>query len=199
MFAGAVLAGGSSSRMGRDKAGLTPPDGDGRPLVTRSAEALVGAGIGDVVVVGGDAQAIGSLGLEWVADRWPTAGPLGGLVTVLAELGGGGASHAVVLACDLLAPNPDSVLAVMAATVGSPGRVTVPLVEGRRQWMHACWPVSSLPVLQAGFSEGERSLHRLAVAIGVTDVAGIDPASVADADKPGDLLRPDSSAGSGDR
>ena len=72
---GAVLAGGSSRRMGRDKAFLKV---DGTPLVSSVAgvlDAVVDAG---VVVVGGDVDGIRNLGLRNVPDLHPGHGPLGG-------------------------------------------------------------------------------------------------------------------------
>src|SRR5688500_7809469 len=94
-FSGAVLAGGRSIRMGRDKALL--PVG-GRALVTIAADALRDAGASEVLVIGGDAVALQDLGLTLVVDRWPGEGPLAGLATALA------AAHdevVAVLACDL--------------------------------------------------------------------------------------------------
>ena len=50
-FAGAVLTGGRSSRMGRDKATLPV---DGVPMAARVADALRRAGAEPVLAVGGD-------------------------------------------------------------------------------------------------------------------------------------------------
>jgi molybdenum cofactor cytidylyltransferase len=59
VIAGIVLAAGTSTRMGRQK--LTLPMPDGRPLVRVAVEQILGAGLADVVVVvGSDAEAIGS-------------------------------------------------------------------------------------------------------------------------------------------
>ena len=74
-FAGAVLTGGRSSRMGRDKATLPV---DGVPMAARVADALRRAGAEPVLAVGGDQAALEALGLTWVADRHPGEGPSGG-------------------------------------------------------------------------------------------------------------------------
>ncbi|TML12241.1 MAG: hypothetical protein E6G39_12150 [Actinobacteria bacterium] len=80
---GAVLAGGSSSRMGRDKALIEVA---GEPLVQRVARALTAAGAERVVVIGGDRRRIEALGLEVVADRFPGEGPLGGVLTAMSAI-----------------------------------------------------------------------------------------------------------------
>ena len=70
---GVVLAGGLSSRMGRDKALLS---WQGRPLIERQLDVLREAGVDDVCV-SGDRAAYGG-----IVDALPVAGPLGGLAGV---------------------------------------------------------------------------------------------------------------------
>ena len=70
---GVVLAGGLSSRMGRDKALLA---WQGRPLIERQLAVLHEAGV-DAVCVSGARAAYGG-----IADALPQAGPLGGLAGV---------------------------------------------------------------------------------------------------------------------
>src|SRR5262245_1565825 len=93
-FSGAVLTGGASRRMGRDKALV---EVDGRPMAGRVAAALREAGAAEVQAIGGDAAGLGELGLDVVPDRFPGEGPLGGIVTALSA-----ASQpvTVVVACD---------------------------------------------------------------------------------------------------
>ncbi len=184
-FAGAVLCGGASRRMGRDKALL--PVG-GRALALRVADALRDAGAGAVTAVGGDLAALAALGLPTVADRAPGEGPLGGILTALAEAAAG-QPVVLVAACDLVAPDAAALSATVAALAADPaGDVAVPTVDGRRQWMHAAWRTGTAGPLAAAFAAGERAVHA-AVAAGalrVVDVA-VDPAAVADADTPAEL------------
>lgn len=73
-----VLAGGSSSRMGQDKALLALA---GQPLVLRTANLLAPL-VGSVTVIGDPAR-YSSLGLAVVPDDAPGLGPLGGIATAL--------------------------------------------------------------------------------------------------------------------
>jgi molybdopterin-guanine dinucleotide biosynthesis protein A len=90
---GFILAGGESSRMGRDKALL---ELDGVPLLVRTAR-LVESVVGPPTVVG-NPEAYQSLGLRVIGDDWPSAGPLGGIVTALRA---SSAPWNLVVACDL--------------------------------------------------------------------------------------------------
>jgi molybdopterin-guanine dinucleotide biosynthesis protein A len=181
-FAGAVLCGGASRRMGRDKA-LVPVAG--RALALRVADALRRAGAADVTAVGGDLAALGALGLPGVPDEAPGEGPLGGVLTALAAAAAG-RPVVFVAACDLVQPDPAAVGATVAALDADPaGDVAVPVVGGRRQWMHAAWRTRAAPPLAAAFAAGERAVHAAVAAAGlrVVDVA-VAPAAVADADTP---------------
>ena len=73
-IAGIVLAGGKSSRMGRDKALL---EYKGRPLLHHMMGLLRAAGLSDIFV-SGDLP-----GYPCVPDASPAAGPVGGIVSVI--------------------------------------------------------------------------------------------------------------------
>ena len=183
-FTGAVLTGGRSRRMGRDKALL---EVGGRPLATLAGDALRGAGAAEVLAVGGDGEALAGLGFRAVADRWPGAGPLGGVVTALEAAG---EDVVVVLACDLPGVTVAAVAAVLDGLAGG-ADAAVPEVEGRRQVLLAAyrrWPC--LPVLAAALDAGERAVHRALAPLVVAPVTLVDPAWAADVDTPADLARP---------
>jgi molybdopterin-guanine dinucleotide biosynthesis protein A len=90
---GFVLAGGRSSRMGREKALL---EIGGVPLIFRTAR-LVESVTGSATVIG-ESAGIRALGLRCVADEWPGAGPLGGIATALRV---SAAAWSLVVACDM--------------------------------------------------------------------------------------------------
>jgi molybdopterin-guanine dinucleotide biosynthesis protein A len=93
MAAGFVLAGGPSSRMGRDKALL---ELRGVPVLVRTVS-LVESVIARPTVVG-HLDRYRSLGLHTIADDWRSAGPLGGIATALRA---SEALWSLVVACDL--------------------------------------------------------------------------------------------------
>jgi molybdopterin-guanine dinucleotide biosynthesis protein A len=75
-----ILAGGASSRMGRNKALL---ELEGEPLVLRAARAATEAGLGVTVI--GPPNLYAPLGLESIPDDEPGLGPLGGIATALSH------------------------------------------------------------------------------------------------------------------
>jgi molybdopterin-guanine dinucleotide biosynthesis protein A len=77
--AGFILAGGESSRMGRDKALLRLR---GVPLILRTAR-LVESALHHPPTIIGPSQPYRNLGWRVVEDDWPGAGPLGGIATAL--------------------------------------------------------------------------------------------------------------------
>src|SRR4051812_26176471 len=95
--------------MGTDKALL---EVDGLARARRVADALGDAGASRVVAVGGDAVQLERLSLEVVRDLPPGEGPLGG---ILAALETTDEEVVVVLACDLPAPDPSAITAVVEA------------------------------------------------------------------------------------
>jgi molybdopterin-guanine dinucleotide biosynthesis protein A len=170
--------------MGVDKALLVV---DGEPMVVRAAAALADAGASEVSVIGGDAGVLASLGLRTVADRWPAEGPLGGLVTAL---DGARADVVVVLAADLLRPDPAAIRGVVDVLARVDGAdLAVPIVDGRAQWLHAAWRRGCRGHLEQEFAAGERAIHRAVAASGlvVVDATDLPAAAVADADTPDQL------------
>jgi len=188
----AVLCGGASRRMGRDKALLVV---EGAPMARRVAVAALEAGAATVITVGGDAgglrEALAGWDVRIVPDRYPGEGPLGGLLTALGNLGELDEDVGLVVSCDLLAPDPSTMAATVAALATGAGDVAVPEVEGRRQWLHAAWRRSARvgEGLAATFAGGERSVHRAVTQARLTvlDVPDVAPGAVADADTPDDL------------
>jgi molybdenum cofactor guanylyltransferase len=178
-FAGAVLAGGRSSRMGRDKALI---DLGPRRLIEVAIDALWQAGATDVVVVGGDGDAITALGHHWVADRHRGEGPLGGIITALDAAAD---DPVVVLACDHVAADARAVYALLGG-LGT-ADLAMPIVHGRPQTMHAVWRRRTLGHLTRRFEAGDRAVYRAIDGLAVVMVDGLDPSWFLDADTPDDL------------
>jgi molybdopterin-guanine dinucleotide biosynthesis protein A len=88
-----VLAGGESSRMGRDKALMNL---NGAPLVVGAVRLAASIAPGAAVI--GAAERLAGLGLTVLPDDYPGAGPLGGIATALRSTA---APWNLILACDL--------------------------------------------------------------------------------------------------
>jgi molybdopterin-guanine dinucleotide biosynthesis protein A len=162
-FAGAVLTGGRSRRMGRDKALLAV---DGVPLAVRIATALRESGADPVVAVGGDGAALAAVGLAWWPDQHPDEGPLGGLLTAFAMLD---AAIVVALATDLPDVTPATVVALVEAI--GPHDVAVARTD-RLEPLCAAWRVeTSGPALAEAFAGGERAVHRVLGELDVVEVS----------------------------
>ncbi|MDE0701595.1 MAG: molybdenum cofactor guanylyltransferase [Acidimicrobiaceae bacterium] len=178
-FEGAVLAGGASRRMGTDKAFIEIDD---VTLLQGAVSALYDAGATSVIVVGGDAQKVESLGLIHVADCWPSEGPLGGIITALRNTS---ADTVAVLACDLTRPSAAAITAVREAL--GEADVSVPVLDGQTEWLHAVWRRSSLEKLERSFSAGERAPKRAVNELRVNQFLDGNPRWFQDADYPDDL------------
>ena len=178
-LAGAVLVGGHSRRMGRDKAML---EVDGHPMAERVARALEAAGVSDVVFVGGDAR---PLGRRHLADRYPGQGPLGGLLTAL---GGLEADLVVVAACDL--PWLDA--ATIEALLSGLGTADVAVARtDRLEPLCGMWRRSTtLEVVESAFAGGERAIHRALAGLRVVEVP-VAPRALTNVNAPEDLLETD--------
>ncbi|MEM9202578.1 MAG: molybdenum cofactor guanylyltransferase [Actinomycetota bacterium] len=179
---GAVLAGGASRRMGRDKAFI---EVDGVSMLDRAMTALSNATADPVVVVGGDRDRIEAAGHRFVEDRYPGEGPLGGVITALDALD---TELVVVLACDLLAASPVAISSLIG-TIGDADLV-VPVVEGHAQWLHTVWRRSTRSSLAQAFADGERAPRRAIDGLSVIEVLDGSPCWYADADTPADLPEP---------
>jgi len=173
---GAVLAGGRSSRFGRDKATAAF---EGVTMLER-VRATLARVTGEVVVIGGE-------GSE-VAEPEPGAGPLQAVIAALREARRRGAEAVVVLACDLPVID-EATVARLAAPLGD-GRVArVPRVGGHLQVLAARWEVAALEGLERAWDEGERSLRRACARLAVSIEDDLEARALADVDTPSDLAR----------
>lgn len=124
-ISGIILAGGTSRRMGTDKALLRLPDGS--TLLARTVQILREV-VDDVVVAGRDIFPPEIAPVTAVPDIGPTRGPLGGLVTGLCHAR---YQWAFVLAVDLPLLKADTLRALMVFRPEA--EAVVPVVSGRPQ------------------------------------------------------------------
>jgi molybdopterin-guanine dinucleotide biosynthesis protein A len=160
---GLLLAGGSSSRMGADKAELRF---EGEPLVRLVADLLARA-CGEVAVASGDGRRLAWLGLPQVADVVPSAGPLAGLV---AGLEVARTELVAVVAVDMPFASP-AVLELLAERWDGQDAV-VPRSDAGLEPLHAVYARAAAGRLRAALESGERSVQR---ALAGMDVLVVEP------------------------
>lgn len=180
MTAGAVLCGGSSRRMGTDKALVELA---GETLAGRVGDALEAGGCSPVVLIGGDQRLLARLGRPTVADRWPGEGPGGGLLTALAALDD---DLVVVAACDIPLLDAATVRRLIEAVVSHPETDVAVAATGRSQQSLTCWRRAARPTLETCWAHGARALHELVAAVRHLDVT-VAPRSVVNVNTPADL------------
>lgn len=146
---GVLLTGGTSTRMGTDKASMEVA---GVPLARRVADAL--AAVTELVVEVGD----GTSGLPAVREDPPGTGPLAAVATGWQELvrRSGEKRPVLVVACDL--PEVTAGLLGWLAAHRAPGSV-VPMLDGFAQPLCARWSVGDLEAAVERVGAGERSLR----------------------------------------
>lgn len=144
---GVVLAGGRSTRMGRDKALL---ELDGVALVERAAATLREV-CAEVLIASGDGARLGRPGE--IADALADAGPLGGLLAALEA-----ARHPLVAVVAVDMPHASAqVLRLLAAALDG-ANAAVPVVDGRAHPLHAVYATRTLPGLRGYVERGGRSV-----------------------------------------
>ncbi len=170
----AILAGGQSRRMGRDKAWIDL--GDGRPLVRRVIDA-VSVVADDVLIVAND-ERYRTLGPRVVPDAHPGAGVLGGIATAIAS-----ARHpaVIVVACDMPFVRPEALRSLVALADG--WDAVVPLVRGERHPLHALYTRGCLVLFEQAIVAGRlrviSALEELRVrTLGEAELSAVDPGLV---------------------
>src|ERR1700719_2326558 len=147
-----VLAGGQSSRMGRDKAMLTL---GGRTLLARAVQTL--RGVASEVVVLGERRALEGADRA-IADLHPGCGPLGGIEAALRDLGSRpGAEWACFLPVDipfLPAGLYAAMLRYWLAAAASGARIGYVRVDGVAQPLVSLIHGSALPYFELALEKG---------------------------------------------
>ncbi|MBD5417235.1 MAG: molybdenum cofactor guanylyltransferase [Desulfovibrio sp.] len=155
--AGAVLAGGRSTRMGRDKAEIAL---SGETLLARAWRLVAGLVAPAWVCC---SQACPRAGYPCLLDEEEEEGPARGVAAALHAAQGHGARRVLILACDLPLLTRQLLVALLEAK-GQPGSlatVYASAATGRAEMLVGVYAVAALPYLQAGLARGERSLFRL--------------------------------------
>jgi molybdopterin-guanine dinucleotide biosynthesis protein A len=147
---GFILAGGESSRMGRDKALL---ELGGVPLVVRTAR-LVESVAGPPTVIG-NADAFRPLGLRAIEDDWPGSGPLGGIATALRA---SSAPWSLVVACDLPYLSKPWLDFLVARALASEGAAVLPMNTRGAEPLCAMYHKRCEPAIREALESGTRKV-----------------------------------------
>jgi molybdopterin-guanine dinucleotide biosynthesis protein A len=152
---GYVLAGGGSTRFGRDKA---LAEIDGIPMVLRMRELLATVTGGVNVVAARDKY--NNLGVSALTDRWPGEGPLGGILTALraTKKSGNGVEWSLLIGCDMPFLTRAWLTYLVERSLASPAEVVVPRSTNGLEPLCACWRGTGTETLQRAFDRGVRKV-----------------------------------------
>jgi molybdopterin-guanine dinucleotide biosynthesis protein A len=149
--AGFVLAGGRSSRMGRDKA-----------LLPWKGSTLIQSVAGEVFRAAGSATVIGSpelyekLGFPVISDKIEGCGPLGGLYTALSVTT---ADWNVLVACDMPAVTHQLLEELLAAAEASGADALLPQTPGGLEPLCAVYHARLLPAVESAIQSKLFKMH----------------------------------------
>ena len=156
---GYLLAGGASSRFGRDKALVRFGEA---PLLLEIVK-LAQTCTADVTVVAG-VQKYGELGgeLQIIEDRWPGEGPLGGIITALEHTAGinPACRWNLILSCDMpfLTREWLQFLVDRARTSAAENQVILPHSTHGPEPLCACYRTDAAAALKGVFDRGVRKV-----------------------------------------
>ena len=131
-FSLAIIAGGQSRRMGRDKAFV---DLGGKPLIEHVIERSAELGLAETILITNKPAQHAHLGLPMYRDILPDKGSLGGIYTALVQAQN---PDVLVLACDMPFVNTD-LLRYMVGQICADTDIVVPTVDGYPQGLHAIY------------------------------------------------------------
>jgi molybdopterin-guanine dinucleotide biosynthesis protein A len=148
--AGYVLAGGASSRMGRNKALL---NFGGEPLVVRAASVVAATGIGVTVV--GPPELYEPFALRAIPDDEPGLGPLGGIATAL---GHSDRPWNLILAVDLPNVTAEWLAALLDRAFGSAADAILPRSERGLEPLCSVYHRRCLAPIRSALGRGVRKI-----------------------------------------
>jgi molybdenum cofactor guanylyltransferase len=164
IFHGFVQAGGRSTRFGEDKALVKL---NGKTMLERTGKLLESV-CDDVTIVSAPGRYNES---RWpvLADRWPSEGPLGGILTALHSIDPFSDANlakdkqhdcpfALILSCDMPFLTQEFLRFLMDRAIHSEAQVIVPECSERLEPLSASWCVGALEALQAAFDAGVRKV-----------------------------------------
>ena len=182
-LAGVVLAGGASRRMGRDKAGLPHPGGDGRTMVEHTVDVLA-ARCDPVFVIAAPGQPLPPLpSAQVLRDEVRGIGPLLATGRGLRAAAAAGAEYAFVSACDM----PNLSVGLIDALAGRRGLDAVLPWDGRDHYLAGIYRTALAPRIEALIAAGERRMRALTDSV-LTQRVVLSTPALANVNSPSDLM-----------
>lgn len=166
-YAAAVLAGGASTRMGRDKALI---EMEGTSLIERQLRLLASLRPAELWLSGRYLLSGMPAGIRTVPDRVAGQGPLGGLDAVLSSMG---AAQVLVIAVDMPCLSEPFLRALLDARID--GKGIVPLAADGLEPLAAVYPSAVLPVVERRLTEGLLSLRAFVEECCALDLVSVWP------------------------
>jgi molybdenum cofactor guanylyltransferase len=156
---GIILAGGSSSRMGRDKALLPLPGDQAVTFIEHLASLLIAFCVETLIVARDQAHASGYAfpGVRVTFDKTPDYGPLMGLYSGLDSIH---TQHTLIIAVDMPFLQP-ALLSFLLSQPLALDTLLVPMVHNVPQVLLAVYPRSVLPLIEELIQQGRRDLRSL--------------------------------------
>jgi molybdopterin-guanine dinucleotide biosynthesis protein A len=155
MVAGHVLAGGRSTRFGRDKALV---ELGGLPMLGRMIALL--QNVANNVKVVGTPEKYGQFEREMVVDQWPGEGPLGGIITALENSRKSAARSEwnVIVSCDMPFLTREWMQFLVERAVNSNAQLVLAHSTHGPEPLCACWRTDAAETLRAAFESGVRKV-----------------------------------------
>jgi molybdopterin-guanine dinucleotide biosynthesis protein A len=150
---GFVLAGGGSTRFGRDKALARIGD---EALLARLC-AVMRRATPSVMIIG-SREKYAAFGADCVADRWPGEGPLGGIITALLATSETDGEWNIVIGCDMPFLTREWLTYIVQRALASEAEVVVPRSTHGLEPLCACWRTIAAAKLQRAFEGGVRKV-----------------------------------------
>lgn len=184
---GLILAGGQSTRFGKDKARVVL---DGGPMIGHVYDALAPV-CAAVLVSVADADTRYPLprAVRYVVDRRDAMGPLAGLEGGLLAAP---TPWVLVVACDMPDLSADVLQVLLDHRSPAISAVVARAPEGRKHPLCACYHRRVLPTVQAHLDAGQRALHRLLDALPEVTYVQVPTAPLRNVNTRSDLENPPS-------
>lgn len=153
-FSAVILAGGKSSRMGRDKARL---EVGGQILLARQIQLAREAGATEVFLSGRAETDYAEFGCWVLPDKYPGAGPLAGIERALDAAS---SDRLLVLAVDLPEMNADLLKRLLANCSENAG--VIPRLNGNIEPLAAIYPKAAHPLVEVLLGDGNNAVMNFA-------------------------------------